>query len=246
MSWGVQNQMWYKGVVGALCLGAVLVGGCAKADVAPTQTAAEGLPRPNYIRVYDFAVTSQDVALDRGASAELARDVRGTPQTEEEIQVGRAVAAALSGNLVKELRNYGISAYRVNEAPPPSATTASIRGQFVQIDQGNRTLRTAVGFGLGGSEVQTRYQVYQGVVPNERLVAEGETSTQSSLKPGMGVMLGAGAVAGTIATTAAVSGGLTVASETLSATVEADAKRTAKEAANKVADYYKRQGWIAP
>ncbi len=122
---------------------------------------------------------------------------------------------------MKELRNYGISAYRVNEAPLPSATTASIRGQFMQIDQGNRTLRTAVGFGLGGSQVQ-------------------------SLKPGMGVMLGAGAVAGTIATTAAVSGGLTVASETLSATVEADAKRTAKEAANKVADYYKRQGWIAP
>jgi hypothetical protein len=31
---------------------------------------------------------------------------------------------------VKALRNYGISAYRVNEAPLPSATTVSIRGVF--------------------------------------------------------------------------------------------------------------------
>jgi hypothetical protein len=76
------------------------------------------------------------------------------------------------------------------------------------------------------------------------LIAGGETATEAGMKPGMGVMLGVGAVAGSLATAAVVSGGTTVVSETLFATVEADAKRTATEIAKTVEAYYKRRGWM--
>jgi hypothetical protein len=222
------------------------VGGCAKAKVMPSQAAPEGLAKPDHIQVYDFAVTPHEVALDRGLSPELVRESRGTTQTDEEIRIGHAVATAMAKHLVQALRNQGITAYRAVEAPPPSATTALITGQFRRIDQGNRTLRTLVGFGLGGSQVQTHIQVYQGMGTSARLVAEGDTTTTSGLKPGMGVMLPVGAAAGSVGTTAAVSGATTVSSEAFFATVDADAKRTAQEVAKRVTDYYKRHGWLAP
>jgi hydrogenase maturation factor HypE len=106
-------------------------------------------------------------------------------------------------------------------------------------------MRTLVGFGLGGSEVRTRVQVYQGAGPNAKLVGEAETNTRGSLKPGMGVLLPVGAAAGTVATTAVVAGGTTITSEAFFATVEADAKRTAEAVAKRIGERYRQQGWTS-
>ncbi len=227
-----------------LGLGVTLLFGCAKTLIVPIIAASEGLPKPDHIAVYDFAVTPGDVQLDRGVGPEMIRDVQGTSQTKEEVRVGRAVAEALSKKLVEELRGKGITAYRARFAPPATTTTASILGQFRQIDQGNRTLRTVVGFGLGGSQLGTSIQVYQGKGQEAKLVSKAETMTESSLKPGMGVLFPIGAAAGTVATAAAVSGTTTVASEKFFATVEEDAKRTAEEIAKRIITYYTRHGWL--
>ena len=227
-----------------LWLIALLVAGCASASVTGAQRARGKLPRPDRMLVYDFAVTPQDVALDRGAGPKFARGSGTAAQSQEEIRVGRAVSKVLSDNLVKELRKRGINAYLANKGAPPADTTVSIKGRFLRIDQGNRTKRTLVGFGFGGSQLRTQVLFYQGAGPKARLVGKAETITRSSLKPGIAPMLGLGAVAGTLGMAAGVSGTTTIASETLWATVEADAKRTAKAVAARVARYYRQQGWI--
>jgi len=227
-----------------LGLSATILFSCAKAQVVPITVASEGLPKPDYIAVYDFAVTSGDVQLDRGVGAKMIRDAPGSFQTEEEVHVGRAVAEALSKKLVEELRKKGITTYRASHAPSASSTTASITGQFRQIDQGNRTLRTVVGFGFGGSKLGTSIQFYQGKGREAKLVGEAETLTESSLKPGIGVLFPVGAGVGTVAAAAAVSGTSTVAMEKFFATVEADAKRTAEAIAKRIIKYYERHGWL--
>jgi hypothetical protein len=224
-------------------VGFIVIAGCASATWVPTQRASLELPPPDRVLVHDFAVTPEQVALDRGILPRVMRTV-APPQTEEEVKVGEVVARALSDSLVSDLRSRGIDAHLASKSPPPGETTASIRGRFVHIDEGDRTMRTVIGFGFGGSQVRTHVQIYQGSDNNARLVAEGDTVTQSGLKPGMGPMVGVGAIVGTVGTTAAVSGATTVVSETFFQTVEADAKRTAKEIADHIARYYKERGWI--
>jgi len=229
-----------------LCACAALLGGCDEAYVVPTQTMSEQLPKPDRVLVYNFAVTHEDVMLDRGIGPEIVRDLGNSDQTDEEVRVGRIVTSALAENLVKDLRTGGIQAYRASDAPPPSRTTVSIKGQFVRVDQGNRTVRLLVGFGFGGPLLQTLIQVYQGAGSEARLIGEAETATETGMKPGLGLMIPFGVVAGMLDKAASVSGTTTATSEAFFTTVEGDAKRTAKEAARHVAEYYRRHGWIAP
>ncbi len=241
-----KTRGWPGSRVSRICACAVVLGGCAEAYVVPTRTSSDQLPRPDRLLVYDFAVTHEDVMLDRGVGPEIARDLGKADQTEEEVKVGRAVASTLAENLVKELRAAGIAASRASDAPQPSRTTLSIKGQFVRIDQGNRTVRLLVGFGFGGPLLQTVIQLYQGAGSGQRLISEAETATEAGMKPGLGLMIPFGLVAGMVDKAAAVGGSTTATSERFFATVEGDAKRTAKEAARHVADYYWRHGWMAP
>lgn len=217
---------------------ASIIGGCAGATVRPTLRAPDSSPRPDMIVVYNFATTSAEVALDRGVMATAIRDSSGKSATSEEQQVGHLVAEKLAAALVEELRAVGIRAYRAGTVQP-TATTALLAGEFLTIDQGNQTKRVWVGFGLGGSELRTRINVFQ----NNRLVAQGETATTSSLKPGMLVSLGASGVAESAAP-AVVGAGVTGVSEAFLATVEADARRTAKEVAKRLQAAYRERGWL--
>lgn len=87
--------------------------------------------------------------------------------------------------------------------------------------------------------LRTRIQAIQG----GKLIAEAETVTESSLKPGMLTSLGLGAAAGAVApiVVGAVTTGV---DEAFLAAVEADAKRTAKEVAKKVEKAYQDRGWL--
>jgi hypothetical protein len=222
----------------ALLVLALLAGGCASAKVTRTKGAGP-LPKPDVIIVRDFAVTPDEVTLDKGVMATAKRESRGAAVSEEEARVGHMVAEKLSTTLVAELNAAGIRAVRANDSVGISNTTAILQGEFLTINQGDQTKRVWVGFGLGGSQVRTRIQVVQGGT----VVAEGETATKSSLKPGMLTSLGASAAAGT-ATSAVVGATSQGVSEAFLANVEADAKRTAKEVAKKVIKAYKDRGWL--
>jgi hypothetical protein len=95
-------------------------------------------------------------------------------------------------------------------------TTASIRGMFLRTSRSDGS--TLAGFALGDGQVRARIQIFQGAGLQLRLVAEAESATRTSIKPGSGARV--------------------------ADAVETDARRTAAQVADKIADYYKRQGWI--
>jgi hypothetical protein len=198
------------------------------------------VPQPDFLIVERFAVSPWDVKLDRGLSAKALRGLQERTLNDEERKVGAAVATVMEEETVRLLRAAGITAYLDSYAPTASRTTALLQGQFLSVDEGDRTQRVWLGFGLGGSKVQIKMQVLQGGV----VVAEGEVQTTSNLKPGMLASLGVGAAAGSIATAAAIGGGTAVASEALLVSVEADAKRAAKAVADRLIQGYKDRGWL--
>lgn len=149
--------------------------------------------------------------------------------TPEEARVERRAGAALQSEedvrigkvLAGALSTNLVSELRSRGIEADRASDATVPGEKIGSIRG-RFLRSdgsgsnAVGFALRDRQVRTLVQVFQGSGLKLQLVAEGETITPSGLKPG---------AAG-------------------EAAVDADAKRTAQVLADRIADYYRQEGWI--
>lgn len=209
--------------------------GCASANVKSSQSAAENLPKPSVILVYDFAVDPADVeGSDRSAE----------PASAEELELGRATAVSLSEQLVEKLTKKGIHAERANEGREASLNAVLIKGQFLDVDKGSRWKRVVIGFGAGSSKLEARVQAYQ-VQPDgsTRRIAEAEAESTGSKMPGMAVPVGVGAMAGTALVSVAVSGGMNIVKEARGG-MHADAGRMAEQIAERIIAYYERHDWL--
>jgi len=203
-----------RSLLGAVFLSAGCLSGCATESLTPTFRASDSLKRPDRVLVYEFAVTSDDLKLQGVTGSQLDRPVA---QTDEDIRLGRALAKSLSENLASELRSRGINALSYTEAAPTPDNTASIRGRFLTMDKG---AATRMGFNLADKEVRTQIQIFQGSGLDVRLVAEAESATRKRLD-----------------ISAARSGAY-------NETINADAKDAARVLADRIAEYYRKQGWI--
>ncbi len=233
-------------IILAACLfTALLVVGCAGANVSDQQSnvATDAIIlKPARVIVYDFASTPEAVPPD-SAIAGLYRQ-RTTPQTPEEIELGRSLGAKVSARLVEELNKNGIAATAAATGPVPHPGDAVIRGEFVTIDKGNRTKRMLIGFGAGAAGLETLVEGY--VVTTAGLVPLGSAQIETSggKMPGMLVPIGAGAAMGTVATSVAISGTANVLQELGPEGLDGAAKRTAKEIAKVIVKAYEERGWM--
>jgi hypothetical protein len=221
-----------------------LLAACASTKVTVENEHGGILPRPDQVFVYDLAVTPEEVKLDSGIASKIEELAKKPPRAEAEIKVGRQVADALSRHLVSKIQAMGLPANRAVGTTPVTGNILAIKGQFISIDEGNRTERVVIGLGLGRTDVKAIIQVYDYDNGARTLCCQLETDAKSGRKPGMAETMGAGAATGNLVTSAAVGGGLTAASEVFSATVEADADRTATKIASQLKPYFKSQGWI--
>ncbi|HYB42579.1 MAG TPA: DUF4410 domain-containing protein [Candidatus Methylomirabilis sp.] len=219
--------------------------GCARTSVEHVDVRATGMPRPDLIIVHDFAVSPEQVALDQGVASRIGQMVKDTPEAEAQQKVGQDVARAVTEKLVAEILKLGIPAEPAATAAPVAGPTLSVEGQFLSVDEGNRTRRMIIGFGAGASEVRTLVQIYETTGEGRRMIEDFYTTVKSSRKPGFGPMAGVGAMAGRAATSAGVSAGVGLATER-SQTVEGDATHTAEEIAKVLSQYFAQQGWIEP
>jgi hypothetical protein len=217
----------------------LLITGCTNVNVVQ-EYSGPPLPRPERVLVYDLAVTPEEVKLDRGLSAMAIEGMKSSSRTEQEIEVGHKVAAAVSKHLVKEIQAMGLPAQRAEGSPSADPADLSIIGQFLSIDEGNRTERVAIGLGAGRTDVRAEVQLYQ----NSEMLEDLKADAKSARAPGMAETMGAGALAGHLLVSTAVSAGVQTASETMGATVEADASRAAKSIAKKIKPFFVGQGWI--
>ncbi|MEJ2100346.1 MAG: DUF4410 domain-containing protein [Desulfobacterales bacterium] len=223
--------------------------GCAPTNVKQKNMTLTQLPRPDRILVYDFAVSPDEVMLDKGLSADLMQEYqqyKGTSRTAEEIKVGHKVADALAEELVKKIRTYGLMAERAFGLPSGKGNLLMVKGQLLSIDEGNRTERVAIGLGTGRSDVQANVQVYEMTPKGMHEVDTLRGTAKSGRKPGMGEMMGIGAIAGHLLASTVVSGVLSGATEMTSATVEADGKRLAEKIAADLGNFFIDQDWIPP
>jgi hypothetical protein len=223
--------------------------GCAPTKVEQKTMTATQLERPSLVLVYDFAVSPDEVKLDKGLSADIMQkyeEHKGMSRTAEEIKVGHKVADALAEELVKKIRSYGLMADRAFGYPHAKEKDLMIKGQLLSIDEGNRTERVAIGLGAGRTSVQANVQVYGMTAQGMQEVDNLRGTAKSGRKPGMGEMMGIGAIAGHLLTSTVVSGALAGTTEMTSATVEADAKRLAEKIAAELGTFFVEKGWIPP
>ena len=220
-----------------------MLAACTSVAVNPEVGAIEQLPPPDRVLVYNFAVTPQEVQLDAVGSA-ITQTFDGTADSQQEQQVGQAVANALAKHLVTNIQNMGLYAERAAGPVPPTGINVLILGQLVSIDEGNAAERIIIGLGAGRSDVEAHVQVYQSVsgrrIPIETMMG----TAKSSLMPGAAETMGVGAVTGHLLVSAAITAGSQVANQTLSANVDSEAGRLADKVADQLKSLFIQQGWV--
>ena len=141
-------------------MGLIAMTGCARVTTEHVQTTADRLAKPALILVHDYQVSPDEVQLDSALSSRLERAMKGTPKSEDQLEVEQQVSRTLTTTLVDEIRKLGIPAEPAAMAPPAvGGPTLSIEGQIVSIDEGNKAKRLVIGLGSGASEVRTLTQV---------------------------------------------------------------------------------------
>jgi len=230
---------WIMGLAALVALSA-----CAPTQVNTINQYAGPVPRPNNVLVYNFAVSPDEVQLDQGISVKIEDMIKKTPRTKEEKAVGHAVAEALATHLVKELNAIGVPATRAYARPSTMGNAIEIEGQFLSVDEGNRTERVVIGLGAGRTDVKTLTQVYDARYGTRMLVQEFDTNAKSGYKPGMAEMMAVGVLTHHLLVSTLASGALAAGSEAFFAGVDADARRTAQEIVKQLGQFFVAQGWI--
>ncbi len=214
---------------------------CATARVENVQRAeARTLPRPARVVVFDFATGAADVRVG-SSPVRTARRAAGLSVAEPDL-LGEAVADTLASRLVERITALGLPAERASGADPPGMNDLVVLGQFVQIDEGSKTKRFVIGFGVGATELRTQVEVFQVTTAGWQPIKHFDTVATGSRLPGAGWFVAGGAIAGSVATSAMVSSGIGVLRE-LRASIDADADRTAEEITNKFSELSAAQRW---
>lgn len=226
-----------------IILSGVYVGSCARTAVRPeTEILNFGLPRPQEIIVYSFAVTEAELTANQGP---IKNETSRASEGEGEREPGMQAANALAEELVRGLRELGFTVERRPRGTPIESDEVLIDGAFLDVDKGNRLERLVIGFGAGASKVDTEVHVYYGVA--RRKLIDFRTHADSGKMPGAAATMGAGAV---------VVGGVTAGSVVASAAsgavkeyhseIERMAAHSADQAVAYLSEFFVKQGWIRP
>jgi hypothetical protein len=228
----------------AIALSAVCLCACASTVVHPeTRMRKFGLPRPQQIIVYDFAVTESEVT--EGPIKKMLGEASGASQTQQERKIGRQVANVLAEELVRGLREFGFSVEQKPRGTPIGSHQLLIDGEFLDIGEGNRLGRLVIGFGMGASRVDTEAHIYYG--PRRRDLLDFRTHSDSGSLPGAAATMGAGAaVEGGITAGMAVASAAEGAFKEYHSEVERMAAHSADQAVAYLSEFFAEQGWILP
>ncbi len=203
----------------------------------------QNLAKPTRIIVYDFAATADDVAASSAITGGYKR--RSTPQTADEIRLGRDLGHRVALELVKNILAMGLPAERYGAGPLPQIGDYVITGEFVAIDEGDRLKRMIIGFGAGAGKLMTAVEKYRITATGPQLLSSAEVTAKGGKAPGMAVPLVVmGGIFGRPVQAAAISGGANILQELGPERIQATADRTASEIAKLLRHNFRRRGWI--
>lgn len=220
---------------------------CASSKVREEgEIAYTGLPRPQQVLIYNFAVSPSDIKQNSSIFAKVGRAIENPNPTAEEIQTGREVADALATELTEKIAAMGLNPVRVDSSMPTNPGSILITGHFMKIDEGNRLRRNVVGFGMGQSSVDAAVSVLAPTPSGLKEIIAFDAHADSGEMPGAAVTGGAGAAAGAgtaaVLSANAVMGGV----KSYKSASATQAKDIAKKIAEELARYFAQQGWIDP
>ena len=188
------------------------------------------------------ASTAADVPANSSIAGQYSTD---TPQTAEQIALGRQLGAEIAALLVQQIQSMGLPAARGGAGMVPQINDIIIQGYLLSVQQGSAAERLVIGFGAGASELRTAVEGYQVTAQGPRKLGSGTVDSGGSKAPGaiLGVagLAATGNPAGLI-----ISTGIKVyGEESGKSTVEGRAQQTAKEIADQLKIRFQEQGWIA-
>jgi hypothetical protein len=250
-------------------LAALCVAGCKHATVTPIQAAAAapaglssgGLPPTIYVA--PFATDAAQVQVDPGGP--LKRISNGQPllqrqrgsllgglfnphgdqqnpyQTSAQVSTAELQASTdMQNDIVKELQSRHIPATSALNYQPGDDNSLLLTGQFLTIDQGQKSKRMAIGLGVGASYLSAQAQLRDLAKPEQDPILMFHTQADSGMAPGALVSGGVGAAVGGAA---AVGAGVSGYRQSQTGT-PSDVDHTAEQIADYLKQYYQKQGWI--
>lgn len=235
----------FNGVVSCLFTLA-LVAGCASTEVTKRQILVnEKLPKPAHIWVYAFASTPAEVPADSSLAGQPVD--HPTPQTAEQIRLGRQVGDLIAAYLVEEIRTMGLPAERGERASSettPQINDLVLRGYLLSVDEGSAVKRVSIGFGSGASALTVAAEGFQVTAQGLRKLGSGTVGATGGKAPGGAVGVAAMVVTGSPVGLIVGGGAKAYGEFSGSAKIEGRAKAIAKEIADKVKPRFQEQGWI--
>jgi hypothetical protein len=201
------------------------------------------LSAPTQLLVYDFAVSPSEIPADSAVAGEFQGVGDDPYDNAQRTALEHEIADIVADKLVDQLQELKLPARRWHGPAPGGVGVYTIEGQFVTIDKGNPAMRMIVGFGAGGTEIESLVQAYAVEPTGKRLLAEATVSSESSKMPGIAATLPVGAAVSGVATAAAVSTGVGVVRE-VNTDVRNGAEDTAKAIVALMKPRLEKLGWI--
>jgi hypothetical protein len=207
----------------------------AKINITPLAgyTGGGQLPKPQKILVYDFAVTKDDVQVDKLQALRPRHLITGD-KSQDAVATGAGKKFSLE--LVKALGKTGIPVEHVAAGTAPSDNAMVIQGSFTSLKEGNKAERDTIGMGAGGADVATKVDVHLKMPSDTVLLSQFQTDTKTARNLGAAVPV----VAGLNPAVAVTKSTVTDRRKTLNAYASKTADATAKEIFKSMA----AQGWI--
>lgn len=207
----------------------------AKINVTPltSYTGSNPLPKPEKILVYDFAINTDDVQVDKVQSLRPRHLITGDQKPES---IAASASKKYSEELVKALKKTGIPVEHVVAGTPPSDNAMVIQGSFTSLKQGNKAERDTIGMGAGSADVQTKVDVHVDTASGSVLLSQFQTDTKPAENVGSAVPVAAG-----------LNPAAAVAKSTVGdrkKTANAYASKTADAAAKEIIKSMSAQGWV--
>ncbi len=228
----------YSGAVLAALITLFLVGCAGGSAKQVSSKGNEFLPRPPVFLIYNFAVDPEDVMVD---TAGLSSGDEAS--TAERLSEGKEWATALSESLVRQFVEEGITAKRATGSTHIPLNAIAVKGQFIEIDEGDEIKRTTIGFGAGAEDVSVMVQVYQmkksGLMRISEIEAEGHGRQTPGVAGPAAVAVGAGMMVGLV-----VSSAMNVKSEAVDGSMQSTVDDIAEELVQRGVNYYKKRGWL--
>jgi 3D (Asp-Asp-Asp) domain-containing protein len=207
----------------------------AKINITTLQSysGSDTLPKPTKILVYDFAIDTSSVQVDKSQKLRPRHIVAGDENPEA---VAKKASTNFSDKLIASLSKTGIPVEHAAADVVAPDNSLSVQGAFVSLRQGDKAERVGVGMGAGSADVQTKVDVHLKTAADAILLSQFQTETKPAENMGAGVPAAAGM------NPAAVGAKSTITDR--KKTLDAYASKTADVMAEEITKQMARQGWI--